>query len=88
MLVRCPSCGSKSVIVASEQMGEETRYAYCQCKNINCSTTFRASITVDHIIKSPAQGSEPPDPEKQPELLKDPRQRDLLFTETENSAHA
>ncbi|MBD3611123.1 MAG: ogr/Delta-like zinc finger family protein [Hydrogenovibrio crunogenus] len=85
MLVRCPVCTSKSRISASEQMGEETRYLYCQCLNLNCSSTFRASISIDHVIKTPEQGSEPPDPEKQPELLKDPRQMDLLAAPAESA---
>jgi len=87
MLIRCPVCSSKSRIAASEQVGDETRYAYCQCQNINCSTTFRVSIAVDHVIKTPEQGSEPPDPEKQPELLKDPRQSNLLFETQGDCAH-
>jgi len=78
MLVRCPTCQSKSIIVASEQYTENTRVLYCQCKNINCSTTFKGHLTFQEIIKSPSQGSEPPDPVKQPELCKDPNQMDLL----------
>lgn len=85
MLIRCPICTSKSRISASEQMGDETRYAYCQCRNLNCSTTFRVSIVVDHVIKTPLQGSEPPDQAKQPDLLKDPRQMDLLAAPAEVS---
>lgn len=79
MLVRCPTCQSKTRIAASEQMGEETRYLYVQCTNLNCSTTMRCSIVVDHIIRTPAEGSTPPDPAIQPELVKDPRQNDLFM---------
>lgn len=83
MLVRCPTCQSKSRIAASEQWTENTRKLYCQCLNINCSVTFAATICVDHVIKSPKEGSEPPNPETQPDLLKDPRQMDLLACQQE-----
>jgi len=78
MRVNCPTCGCKSVIRASEQLSDEVRHIYCQCTNLNCSASFRCSITFDHVIRSPEQGSSPPDPEKQPELLKYPRQVDLF----------
>lgn len=79
MLVRCPSCQSKARIAASDQWTNNTRKLYCQCLNINCSVTFAASISLDYVIRSPEQGSEPPCPAKQPELLKDPRQSALLL---------
>lgn len=84
----CPKCKSKAIIRASEEMGDETRYLYYQCKNLNCSTTFRCSLTVDHVISSPEQGSRPPDPKKQPELLENPNQMDLLGELQEASADA
>ncbi|WP_373020722.1 ogr/Delta-like zinc finger family protein [Thiomicrorhabdus sp.] len=84
MLVRCPTCLSKAIIVASEQYTQETRVLYCQCKNLNCSTTFKGLLSFEEIIRSPAQGAEPPCPTKQPDLLKDPRQMDLLACEPEN----
>lgn len=87
MLVRCPKCLSAARIVASDQWTENTRKLYCQCKNINCSVTFAASLSLDHVIRSPEQGSSPPDPSKQPELLKDPRQRDLLMEMLGESCH-
>ena len=87
MLVRCPECQSKARIAASDQWTQNTRRLYCQCLNINCSATFSATLEVDHIIKTPSQGSEPPDPEKQPELLKDPRQRDLMLEVPGVSCH-
>jgi len=88
MLVRCPKCLSKARIAASEQMGDQTRYLYVQCQNLNCSTTMRFSLSFDHYTRTPAEGSEPPDPEKQPELLKDPRQGNLLFDDHGESGDA
>ncbi|RUM91057.1 MAG: hypothetical protein DSZ27_07300 [Thiomicrospira sp.] len=78
MLVRCPSCHSKAIIRASDQWTENTRIIYCQCKNINCSTTFKGQITVEEIIRSPSEGSTPPDAAKQPDLVDNPNQIDLL----------
>lgn len=76
MLVRCPECHVAARIVASEEITTRLRRAYCQCKNINCSTTFAVSIETTHIIKSPMQGSDPP--AHQPELLSNSNQLDLL----------
>ncbi|MBN2605982.1 MAG: ogr/Delta-like zinc finger family protein [Thiotrichales bacterium] len=85
MLVRCPTCLSKAIIVASEQYTQETRVLYCQCKNLNCSTTFKGHLSFESIIRSPEQGATPPCLEKQPGLLKDPRQMDLLSCALENA---
>ena len=81
MLVRCPACLSKARIAASEQITNNTRTLYCQCLNLNCSATFNASLTFEGIIRSPKQGSTKPDPMKQPDLVKDPNQMDLLALE-------
>lgn len=85
MLVRCPECLSKARIAASEQITNNTRKLYCQCLNLNCSATFNASLSFDEIIRSPKQGSAKPDVTKQPELLANPNQMDLLF---ESPCHA
>lgn len=81
MLVRCPECLSKARIAASEQITNNTRTLYCQCLNLNCSSTFNASLTFGGIIRSPKQGSSKPDNTKQPDLVKDPNQLDLLGLE-------
>jgi hypothetical protein len=81
MLVRCPACLSKARIAASEQITSNTRSLYCQCLNLNCSSTFNATLEFGDIIRSPKQGSSQPDPTKQPDLLKDPNQMDLLASE-------
>lgn len=76
MLVRCPTCGTHARIVASDQLTNNTRMAYCQCKNINCSTTFSIVIEVHKVIRSPLQGSTPPT--HQPELMGNPNQTDMF----------
>ena len=81
MLVRCPACLSKARIAASEQITANTRALYCQCLNLNCSSTFNATLSFDKIIRSPREGSSRPDFTKQPDLVKDPRQMDLLDAE-------
>lgn len=81
MLVRCPACLSKARIAASEQITNNTRQLYCQCMNLNCSSTFNASLSFGEIIRSPKQGSSQPDHTKQPDLLAHPNQLDLLADE-------
>ncbi|WP_022940101.1 ogr/Delta-like zinc finger family protein [Psychromonas hadalis] len=81
MLIRCPSCLCKSRIAASEQLSNETRRTYNQCLNFNCGVTFTQLTSLEKIIRSPSQGSHPPDSTKQPELCLNPNQMDLLVGE-------
>lgn len=80
-LTNCPVCLCKSRIAASEQITNETRRQYNQCQNLNCGVIFNTLTTLEKIIKSPQQGSSKPDPTKQPDLMKDPNQMDLLASE-------
>lgn len=77
-LVNCPVCGTKCRIAASEALTNETRRQYCQCQNLNCGVTFTTFTTLEKVIRSPAQGSLPPDKTIQSDLTKDHMQMDLI----------
>ena len=55
MLIRCPICGTKSRIAASEQMCTNVRNLYCQCLNIECSATFRGVLDTSEVIRQPVE---------------------------------
>lgn len=86
MLVRCPKCQSKARIAASDQMCDTVRHLYCQCLNLGCGSRFKGELTFSEYIGTPEQNPTPPNPELQPELLKDHRQMDLLGHEHGQSA--
>ena len=88
MLMRCPTCQTKARIGASEQLTTDTRQIYFQCMNLLCGITFVAYLSVDRIIKSPKEGSEPLNKTLQPELAKNPRQGDLLLDTPQEQATA
>jgi transcriptional regulator NrdR family protein len=76
MYMPCPICASKTRIVTSQEMSNETRKAYWQCRNFNCGARFSTLTSVEGIVESVGQ---PPDPELQPELCEgDAGQMDLL----------
>lgn len=77
-LVNCPTCHVKCRIAASELITNETRRQYCQCTNILCAITFTTLTSLEKIIRSPTQGSLPPDGAIQPDLVKNADQMDLL----------
>ncbi|NOI31890.1 hypothetical protein F0255_25445 [Vibrio coralliilyticus] len=47
MLVTCPECQCKAKVIERNVQIEEGMELYCQCQNLNCSTTF--SVTVDVV---------------------------------------
>jgi len=77
-LVNCPVCFVKCRIAASESMTIETRRQYCQCLNLNCGVTFTTLTTLENVIRSPKEGSLPPNSAIQCDLVKDHLQMDLL----------
>jgi len=77
-LVNCPECSVKCRIAASELITNETRRQYCQCSNVFCGITFTTLTSLEKIIRSPKQGSLPPDGSIQPDLIKNANQMDLL----------
>jgi hypothetical protein len=80
-LVNCPVCLAKCRIAASEALTNETRRQYCQCQNLNCGVTFTTFTTLEKVIRSPKEGSLPPDKAIQSDLVKDPLQMDLIVHE-------
>lgn len=86
-LARCPVCLSQATIVASEQMGDTVRHLYCQCQNLNCGTRFKGELTFMEYIGEPCKNPSPPNPQLQPDLVKDPRQQDLLLPPPEENDH-
>lgn len=82
MLITCPICGSKARIATSKAMSNETREAYCQCLNLNCSIAFTTLTTVNRIIEP--TGAKP-DPEIQPDLCKGDLNQMDIFSQFEQS---
>lgn len=82
MLITCPICGSKARIATSKAMSNETREAYCQCLNLNCSIAFTTLTTVNRIIEP--TGAKP-DPEIQPDLCKGDLNQMDIFNQFEQS---
>ncbi|ENM5880722.1 ogr/Delta-like zinc finger family protein [Vibrio metoecus] len=50
MLVTCPECQCKATIVESKTVPNSDVEVYCQCQNLNCSTTFSVAIEVVRVI--------------------------------------
>ncbi|EPJ1412049.1 ogr/Delta-like zinc finger family protein [Yersinia enterocolitica] len=60
-MMRCPMCKHASHTRASRYLSEQTKEAYYQCQNIECSCTFKSIESVDKIITRP--------PAKEPEII-------------------
>jgi len=46
MRLKCPHCGSSARIRTSRSYSKLTRIAFCQCDNVACGHTFKASIEI------------------------------------------
>lgn len=51
--MRCPLCGFASHTRTSRYITSNTKEAYYQCQNIQCSTTFKTIESVDKILSVP-----------------------------------
>ncbi|WP_102559653.1 ogr/Delta-like zinc finger family protein [Vibrio lentus] len=49
MLVTCPECQCKAKVIEQNVQIEEGMELYCQCQNLNCSTTFSATVDVVRV---------------------------------------
>ncbi|MBY8067302.1 ogr/Delta-like zinc finger family protein [Vibrio fluvialis] len=50
MLVTCPECQCKATIVERKPTQNQDVELYCQCQNLNCSTTFSVAVEVVRVI--------------------------------------
>ncbi|MFC0226120.1 ogr/Delta-like zinc finger family protein [Serratia aquatilis] len=66
-MMRCPVCRHSSYTRTSRYLSEQTKEAYYQCQNIECSCTFKTRESVEHVIRQPLTPetiSAPPPPER------------------------
>lgn len=71
MLITCPHCGARATIRNSRAISKLTREAYCQCSNLACGHTFRASLEVVETLSPSAI----PDPDVMAHLPVSPHVR-------------
>ncbi|HHK5942953.1 TPA: ogr/Delta-like zinc finger family protein, partial [Serratia marcescens] len=57
-MMRCPFCRSGAHTRTSRYLTEQTKEAYYQCQNIDCSSTFKTRESIEHVIRQPL----PPQP--------------------------
>lgn len=65
MMMRCPVCQHNSHTRTSRYLTETAKEIYYQCRNIECSCTFKTIESLDKLITAPdistsASGSRPP----------------------------
>ncbi|MGE9550913.1 ogr/Delta-like zinc finger family protein [Erwinia amylovora] len=53
-MMRCPLCRHAAHTRTSRYVTNETKEAYYQCQNIDCSCTFKTTESVAKILSSPA----------------------------------
>ncbi|WP_407647856.1 ogr/Delta-like zinc finger family protein [Acinetobacter rathckeae] len=56
--MKCPICGSASHIRTSRYITKMTKEAYYQCRNTNCSATFKTNESVVQILQQPRSAYE------------------------------
>ncbi|AXK26608.1 ogr/Delta-like zinc finger family protein [Serratia marcescens] len=52
-MMRCPFCRSGAHTRTSRYLTEQTKEAYYQCQNIDCSSTFKTRESIEHVIRQP-----------------------------------
>jgi hypothetical protein len=52
-MLRCPLCRSASNTRTSRYILDQTKEAYYQCTNIECSCSFKSVESLDKIISQP-----------------------------------
>jgi len=52
-MMRCPFCRSGAYTRTSRYLTEQTKEAYYQCQNIDCSSTFKTRESIEHVIRQP-----------------------------------
>ncbi|WGL95879.1 ogr/Delta-like zinc finger family protein [Arsenophonus nasoniae] len=58
MAMRCPVCGETAHVRSSFYATKTTKESYHQCKNIECSCTFKTLETLYSIIRRPLSPDE------------------------------
>ncbi|AWO81440.1 ogr/Delta-like zinc finger family protein [Serratia marcescens] len=69
-MMRCPFCRSGAHTRTSRYLTEQTKEAYYQCQNNDCSSTFKTRESIEHVIRQPL----PPQPLMAPVLSPPERQ--------------
>ena len=59
MSMKCPLCNQMAHTRSSFYASKETKESYYQCRNIECSCTFKTLESVSNIIRRP------PEPKKE-----------------------
>lgn len=72
-MFRCPFCLCASITRSSQYVTNQTKESYYQCKNLECSATFKAFETIASIIKSPRADNQDGDYQANIERLVDNR---------------
>ncbi|MHA7844756.1 ogr/Delta-like zinc finger family protein [Serratia sp. D1N4] len=52
-MMRCPFCRSGTHTRTSSYLTEQTKEAYYQCQNIDCSSIFKTRESIEHVIRQP-----------------------------------
>lgn len=53
-MMRCPVCRQNSHTRTSRYLTETTKETYYQCRNIDCTCTFKTIESLDKMITAPA----------------------------------
>ncbi|WP_426506907.1 ogr/Delta-like zinc finger family protein [Serratia proteamaculans] len=61
-MMRCPFCRSGAHTRTSRYLTEQTKEAYYQCQNIDCSSTFKTRESIEHVIRQPLPSETIPAP--------------------------
>ncbi|MBB1582556.1 ogr/Delta-like zinc finger family protein [Serratia sp. OS31] len=61
-MMRCPFCRSGAHTRTSRYLTEQTKEAYYQCQNIDCSSTFKTRESIEHVIRQPIPPETIPEP--------------------------
>lgn len=60
-MMRCPFCKKAAHVRTSRYMSDNVKQSYLQCTNVFCSATFRATESIDEVIRPPIE-KEPSEP--------------------------
>lgn len=58
MAMRCPVCENTANVRTSRYISDVTKETYYQCRNIDCSCTFKTVESVSGIIRRPLSPDE------------------------------
>ena len=56
-MMRCPICRNAAHTRTSRYITNETKEAYYQCQNIDCSCTFKTTESISKILSLPCMNN-------------------------------